>query len=390
MIKLETFIKNDFLLLVIVAITFLNPFFYGYRIAILFSLFCFFKLNKILVLFDNNVIFLFLFSFFYEVFRFINDYSGDQFFIFILPNLFVPSCVYLTGKYFANKYQDVKIRIFFLFFISLTFSLVPLVSIIFQLIENGFLEGARKMYILWNANYEVSPTVYASYFTLNMASIGMVNIKKDNKFQKIITLLIILLFIPSLLCVFRLGTRAQIGLAIASLLGSFLISIKDQSLFRNFIIILTFIFLSYFLVSNFSTELEIMTFFADRLDDDGANINSVGGRLDRWIGSIDALTTDPFGWEFERYGYAHNLWLDVARVGSIFSLLFLIFFTISSIIILLKALKHNKNNLFYRAYTFIFFISIFLLFNVEPIMEGMYLLFLIFCMFIGILKKNLN
>ena len=151
--------------------------------------------------------------------------------------------------------------------------------------------------------------------------------------------------------------------------------------------------LTFYLINNFNENADVIKFYADRLNDDEMAVGKAGGRTERWIGGLESIITDPFGWEFSRFGYAHNLWLDVARVAGVIPLTILLFFTVSSIKIWIKSLRILRNDLFLRSYVFIYFISIILLFNVEPIMEGMYLLFLLFCMFIGFLygmKKDIR
>ncbi len=387
------FIKKNFFLLSILFLVFINPFFYGYRVAMLFFIFIFFKTNFFFSNVDKNVLYLFLFACSYEMLASLRVDSLDKGFMSILPNILAPSVLYLIGKYISENCKGNQVRIFLLFYLSVVFSIIPLISILLQIQENGFIEGTRSLYLIWDKNLEISATGLGSYFVLNMASIGLINVKKTTKIERNITIGIVILFVLSLVCVLRLGSRTQLVLAIVSLLGSFLLNLRQNSFFKNVLFIASIMALTFYLINNFNENADVIKFYADRINDNEMGVGTAGGRTERWIGGLESIVTDPFGWEFSRFGYAHNLWLDVARVAGVIPLFFLIIFTFVSFKTWLKTLKLLSSDLFMRSYIFIFFISIILLFNVEPIMEGMYLLFLLFCMFIGFLygmKKDIR
>ena len=165
------FIKKEFILLMILFIVFINPFFYGYRIAMMFFVFMLFKVKYFLSNVDKNALYLFLFSFSYEILAALRLDALNTSLVPMLPNIFVPSLLYLIGKYISNNYEGDQGRIFFLFFLSTIFSIIPLFSILLQIQENGFMEGTRSLYIIWDKNFEISATGLGSYFALNMASI---------------------------------------------------------------------------------------------------------------------------------------------------------------------------------------------------------------------------
>jgi hypothetical protein len=388
------FIKKEFLLLLILFVVFINPFFYGYRIAILFFVFIFFKIKYFIPRIDKNVFYLFLFATSYELLASLKLDYIESGIVAILPNIFVPSLLYLIGKYISINYRNHQIGVFFLLFIAFSFSLIPMTSILLQIQENGFIEGSRSLYLIWDKNFEISATGLGSYFVLNMASIGLINIKKSSKVERSVTFLVVVLFLLSLICVLRLGSRTQLVIAVISSVGTYLLNIRKQSLFKNVFFAALLIGSTFYLLENIDGKSDVMSFYSDRMNNDEAGIGTAGGRTGRWISGLESIVSDPFGWELSRFGYAHNFWLDVARVAGIIPLLFLVLFTVSSIKIWIKSLKILRDDLFFRSYIFVFFVSIILMFNVEPIMEGMYLLFLLFCLFVGflngIITKNKN
>jgi hypothetical protein len=384
--QINIFIKKEFIFLFIIFIVFINPFFYGYRIAMLFFVFMFFNIKYLISNIDVNVFYLFLFTLSYELISSVRYDYVDKGIVAIIPNIFVPSLLYLVGKYVSVNYKNHQIWVFFMFFITFAFSLIPMISILLQVQENGFIEGTRSMYLIWDQSFEISATGLGSYFTLNMASIGLINVKKNTKTERNIFIGIAILFVLALVCVLRLGSRTQLVLAVVSLLGTFLWNFRQNSFLKKVLFIASLSVLIFFMVNNFDENADVMKFYSDRLNNEEVGIGSAGGRTERWMGALESIITDPFGWELSRFGYAHNLWLDVARVAGIIPLLFLILFTVSAIKTWFKSLQILGENLYLKNYVSLFFISIILLFSVEPIMEGMYLLFLLFCTFIGFLK----
>ena len=380
------FFKKEYFLLGIVFITFINPFFYGYRIAILFILYIFFKIKYFYPIVDRSLFYLFFFSLSYEFIQLSNVNVVEKNIISILLNIFIPSVLYLIGKYISTYYPSTQIILFFLFFIAFFFSIVPMISILMQISNNGFIVGTRSMYLIWDKNILINATGLGSFFLLNMVAIGIINIKKELIVEKWINRGVVALFIFSFICVLRLGSRTQLVVASLSLLLSYLLNLRKQSLLKNIFLLIIFTGIIYFIVNNINEESTIMKFYADRMDNNEFGLETAGGRTERWVHSIEAILTNPWGWEFSRYGYAHNLWLDVARVSGIIPFLILILFTISSIKSFILSLKALRNNLFIRIYILVYFLGFYALFFVEPVMEGVYLLFLLFCVFTGLIS----
>lgn len=386
--NIKYFVKNEFILLLIIFIVLINPFFYGSRLGLLFFVFVVSKPDKFLPIFDRNVFYIFTFSLTYGILSSLRvDNSRQEGILAIISDVIVPFSIYLVGKYLSSKYKDIQIYLFILFFIGFSFSLIPIISILDQIFLSGFLEGARNMYLIWDKNTVISATALGSCFLFNMSSIGLIIVKKNTKFELRLTLANIILFVLSMVCILRLGSRTQILLSLVSIFVAFILNIKRQSLFNIFIKFLSFSSIFFYLYSNTNQDSEIFQFYADRIGNgNGYGIDDAGGRSNRWIGALQSIITDPFGWEFERFGHAHNLWLDVARVSGIIPLFFLLFFTFSAFKNWIRVVSYFKNELFIKTYISILFLLFILQFSVEPVIEGMYLLFLSFCLFVGFIK----
>jgi hypothetical protein len=121
-------------------------------------------------------------------------------------------------------------------------------------------------------------------------------------------------------------------------------------------------------------------------NNDTEHLVSASGRTELWSTSIGNITKNPFGWEKTAVTYAHNLWLDVARIAGIIPFIFICLFTVSCIYLIKKTLKISPTNHYFNTTILVFFAGFMAVFFVEPIIEGLYMLFLIFCFFIGILS----
>lgn len=379
------FIVKEKFLLLLIFITFLNPFFYGYRIALLLFSLPFFSPKLFVEKIDKTLFVLFLFSCTYQIIGAFGT-DIDKSLISLLPDLFIPSLMYMSGKYISKNYKYNEIRIFFLLFLAISFSIIPIISILLQILQNGFSQGSRNLSLLWYKNTPIAATGLGGYLALNMGFIWVINEKKTTIFQKRISSCMILLFILSLVCIVRLGDRTELGIAFFSLIFSYTLNIRKSSLLKNLLIILIFVVGYFYIIKLFQQSSILISFYTDRLNSQQAGINTFGGRSSRWGSAFQSILTDPFGWPLSRFGYAHNLWLDVARVSGIIPMLCLIIFTLSSIAILFKSLKYLKRERFLKECILFYYLSIILVFMVEPVMDGLYLQFLLFCLFIGFLS----
>lgn len=392
--SIKSFIKTDFVILMLLIMTFVNPFFYGSRIALALTVVIFFSLKKYINCFDKNLFLIFFFSIFYEIIKVLKIEFEFIGFSSILGNILAPASLYLIGQKISKKCRNFDVLLFVLFILSLSFSIVPMISILLQIQENGFINGTRSLYLIWDKGSLRSATQFASFFVFNMAAIGLLNVKKKTKMEKLMSIAIVFLFVLSLICVLRLGSRTLILVGLISLLSSYLYNINKKSLLNViFNLLIAFLGINY-LVSIFDINSDVMYFFASRLNSDEYGVTNAGGRTERWISALNSIIEYPFGWKLSTFGgYAHNFWLDIARVAGIVPFIIMLKITFNSIKILLKSHNLLKGNEYVRSYFFICFLAFMLLFLVEPVMDGMFLLFLFYCFYVGFLKgisTNLN
>jgi hypothetical protein len=385
---IQTFIKREFLLLFILLIFLINPYFKGVYICyILAFYFLTLKFRFFITNLDKKGILLLLFSISYSI---IYSFNTEEDIAFIALYAISPITFYFIGKYFSTYYPSYKVYYFLFLFLTLGYSLIPAVSIIKHIIENGF-TGSRNLSLLWVNHVDITATILGAYFTLNMAALGTIFVKKTTSFEKRIKFISLGTFIISLFCVLRVASRTQLAIAGISIFLTLIYLMFKQSFKRNFYILLTIIIVFIF----FSKTISNSVYFniLNERNNSTEELMKFNGRSDLWLASIENITKNPFGWgnhpnvwvNFETE-YSHNLWLDVARLTGIIPLVFLCFFTISCISLVMNTLKLSQSNIFFNISIITSFAGFMTVFFVEPVIEGLYLLFLIFCFYIGILS----
>ncbi|VAW11533.1 hypothetical protein MNBD_BACTEROID03-1074 [hydrothermal vent metagenome] len=378
--------KIGFIISLLLFLYLINPYnlnmYFGYILVALTLT----KKQVLLKNLDANFTLLLVFSIIYALFYALDPIGGNQYvFVYAL----FPSAFYLLGKYIYEQLGGkIMVLFYFLFILGTLFSLTSLISVLLNILEGGFGQLDRSLPLFWNGQV-VPATLMGSYFILNMCipALLVVRQEKSNLLFKIIAIVIYLL---SLACVLRLGSRTQIVISLIALFGSLLYIIPRQSMKRNMITFIVFFVGISFLISNVSFDLnqDWLSTFAGRMEKGGASdIASGGGRVERWGKSFEKMFTHPFGWDADEFGHSHNLWLDVLRVSGIIPFIFLVAFSIRSFFNVKAAVRNNRERQTFNNLLIAYFVAFFLVFMVEPIFEGIFELFAIFCLFMGIVNK---
>jgi O-antigen ligase len=380
--------------LLLIIIYLLNPFNYGFLIGYILVPVILFDSDFIKKNLDTDFYILLLFSVIYGLFySFGAENSLGTQYIFIY--MITPPVFYLFGKYLIKDKILNQNNIFYIILCVVTvFSLSAVISVFLNFQEGGFAQLDRTIPMFWNGA-PVSATIMGGFLTFNMC-IPALLISNQGKKGIIFNILLSTLFAITLVCVLRLGSRTQLGIFLITTIISLIYVIPKQSFKRN---LLLFVFLGaiiFFITKNISFDLnqDWLTTFADRMDKGGSDIASGGGRTERWEKSFRNLFEKPLGWDVREFGYSHNLWLDVLRVSGFIPFFLLVIFSIKSLIQIRKIVLLKPNNILLNSQIIIYSIAFFLLFMVEPIFEGLFTFFVLFCLFKGSINKyylnNLN
>lgn len=384
--EIQVFLKKEFLLLLLLLILFIDPFQKGLYVSFILAIyFITIELFSSLAAIDKLGILLILFSISYSV---IYSMYPDAHFTLILGYAIAPITFYAIGKYFWTKYRSYNIFYFLVIFLSLGYSLIPAISIIYHIIENGF-SGTRELRLITRDVASGGPLL-GSFFTMNMAALGTLFVHGSKKIENNIKIISLAVFIISLLCVLRVASRTQLGIALISLLVTISYLSVKQSFSKNIRLILTIALLSIVLLFTISSDSAILNILNQRNNSEEVLMSGTG-RTWLWKLSVNNIFEHPFGWELPSStsgagGYSHNLWLDVSRIGGIIPFFFLSFFTILCVYLVMKTIKVAPYKLYFNTTVLVLFFGLMAVFFVEPVIEGMFNLFLVYCLLIGILS----
>lgn len=362
----------------------LNP--YGLNIYIGYILIplVFIKKEFLVKSVDFNFFTLLLFSISYAAFFMLDPVAGNQ---YIVVYAFVPGVLYLLGKYFADKLNNNTQKLFVLFLISgIIFSISSFLSIITDLLNNGFADVNRNLPNFWTGQI-IPATIMGSYFSVAM-TIPALLIPKIKGFPKIFKVFLLIYYVISVACILRIGSRTQLGISIITLSASLLFIVPKQSFKRNIFLIGLFVLSILYVLKTVSFDLnqDWLSAYANRMEDSN-DFSSGGGRTVRWEKSLINLFEKPLGWDEDEFGHAHNLWFDVLRIGGIIPFILLIIFTTKSYVVVLGALKKRVQNFLFQNQILVYTIGFTSVFALEPILEGMFDFFAFFCFFSGAVKS---
>lgn len=382
-----TIVKNEFILLLICFIFFINPPTYGVYTAFLIPFYLILNFDLVIKNIDNKGIFIFIFSVSYIIIYSFNPIGGYS----LMAIYFAFFAIYMIGKILSKKYQASNVFYFLFAFLMLSDLLIPSISIVMNLAKIGF-TGGRNMALLWDPNFEYAATGLAGHFILSITAFSTILVPNTTKFESRMKLLYGAIFIISLLCILRLASKTQIIILVITILITILYLIPKQPFIKTFglITLISTIILTVFYLK--STDSILFNEYNQRAETEDLSYTlSASGRTDIWSRSIGNIFTHPLGWEAHEFGnfkYSHNLWLDAGRVTGIIPLIFLVIFTFQSITLILKVIR--SNSYFFNMNVASAFIGLMALFFVEPIIEGLPSALIIFCFLIGYLTGFLE
>ncbi len=371
------------LLLLYLIDPFHTDFIFGYLLAI----FIFMDYKQLKKSLDTDFTLLALFTFSYAIFYTFNLDLGTQF-IFIYA--FIPLAFYLLGKLLVWKADNVKQLFMMSLFLGIFFSFIALISVLLNIAEQGFVSLERSVPYIWGG-IPPAATVMATYFLFNMC-IPAILISRFKETGLLVKIFLFVVFLLSVYCVLRLGSRTQLAIGLFTLIASLLYIVTKQSAKKNILIfILIFVGVNFGLSRfDLNSKSDLMTSFSSRMESKSHGAGTAGGRSQRWEKSLVNLWEEPLGWDYQEFGHSHNLWLDVARVSGILPFLLLVAFSIRSFINTRKVIIKNPGNIALNNLIIAFSLAIFLQFFVEPIFEGVFHLFVFYCLFQGIINGYLQ
>ena len=361
----------------------IDPFELGYLACYLLTVLIYIKKDFILKHLDTDFLVLAIFSITYALFSILDPdiYVQTIFFYGIFPPVF-----FLLGKYFVFKAEDLKTIYIVFLLVGFLYSFTALLSVLTALRGGGFTDFERKLPMFWNGRLR-SATLMGAYFTFNMCIPALLLVRKQ-VIPFIFRILSIVIFVLSLLCVFRLGSRTQVVICALTVGITLILMVPKQTVQQNMRLFFLLIIVAglIYLYVPMDLDSQYLSTLGRRLQESN-NTGSAGGRTERWVKSIENLFQKPFGWDFKEFGYSHNLWLDVAQVNGLIPFFALLLFSMRTLINTKCAYILNKKELSLNSIIIAFTIAANLLFFVEPVTEGVFSIFLVYCFFQGGISK---
>lgn len=338
-------------------------------------------------LMDKSGLILFAFSVVYAIFYSLNSSEGGLQLIGIYA-LF-PLTFYLLGKVISYKLDSGNKICNLYIIIAIIYSSISLISVLYNISNYGFIVLDRDVPTIWGNTQNATGT--AVYLFANMC-IPAVLIFSFKTRKKIFNILLIAIYILSIICVLRLGSRTQIIISLLTLFTSIIFLLTSVSIKKKIVIIIGVFALINITISYLQLDFDsdLLSAYASRMESKEYGASTAGGRTERWISSIEYLFKKPLGWQVKEFGLSHNLWLDTARAGTVISFILLILFTILSLKNTFKLIKNKNESLAFKNQVLVYTLGFMLQFFVEPILEGSLELFTFFCMFQGTINGRIQ
>lgn len=389
-INIKRFFQNEFLWLIPFIFGMLNLFGFGVYFDSIFIFFVYLIIifRNVKLIFDPIFFVLLLYTIIYVYFL---NYHGFKLSLLSqVYTIFLPTAYFLYGKYLARKYSNINFIYFLFFFLIFLQSFIPFISTIFSIYNDGFMLMDRDFKLIWTSAEKFSATLIGSNMALNMAIFSVIFVKTNNKvetkYKKIAFILFIMAFITNL----HSSTRTGFFISVIALFSLFIGS-NAKFIFTTLLkifIIFTLIYFSLYItgIIDWIKGLFIYSRFTVELADANIREAETIPRLFRFQYAIEGLFKYPLGGRVAYIGvgqYVHNLWLDVGWKTGVFPLIPLLVFTFSYIKSIFLIIRNKENNYFFKVLILSLAIGFLLGFSVEPVMEGLFKPFCLWCFFVA-------
>lgn len=367
-------IKN-IILVFLLSLIFLNLQGYWYVMAVLPIVYALF-FNEVYRQFDTLFILLVVFGFWYVLFA--PPLSTNEYAIFI----FVYPMLYLVGK-FLGTYENKEGLVNILFVLAFSMALFYLVSIYTDVAKYGFYTETRNLEIDGRGmDEEIAATGIYSNLVLLISFIVVLFTKLPYKKRILFVLFAIAAFVAAI----RIQSRSSVVIMVIELVLFLVMDFKNIIKTRLTTVVVSLVLIVFsvgYVLNNYEEELGVLERFQEE------DVETGGHRTELSMIIINNLTENPWG-KIEHTPYAHNLWLDCARVSGIVPLFFLLIITIYYIYSVWKVYKQDDYGGDYKNILVLIGIILLIYMNTEPILEGCPLLFVVFVIYLGMLRGQLT
>jgi O-antigen/teichoic acid export membrane protein len=311
----------------------------------------------------------------------------------LLKYLFVPILCYQAGKYFVEYSKNDKSFIDNLSFLLFSFSLIVFLSMAKDISEVGYISTTRNIAVIGGGDDINNATRINAILSVWLVMFGFVFYQTQYAIENKRKLLFLLISIIAIAFTLRLGSRTGLVVIGVSSFAVITYNFRRYSYIRKLwlIILVTVVVIG---IGNFiANNEEVLIAYADRADSEEFGASTGGGRTQLWEYFGSKILDYPMGdmpTNETKSPYAHNYFIDVARVSGIIPLICIILFTISVLRNFKKLLFNANISIFIRNLILVLNVSFYMVFMVEPIIEGCFSLFMLYTFTCGINSRLIN
>ena len=314
---------------------------------------------------DGAGLALLLFSIFYTIMVIMSGQMKSGF--VTLSYLISPIALYRFGQYLMSEYRNDNDRFRLLLFVVIAYLINMFVLTFVDIAIVGIINEDRALLGTSTEDDALAATLYGLMASVGIGCIGACFARSQKLIIRLFYFVIVAL---SLLTVIHLINRGGLVVLIICLMCSMLINYR-KSVGKLLLVVIALIIGVFLLFESGILSNDVIDAYQDRNDVSGYGIESAGGRTDLWMVSVENLFRNPMGWEQKRY--AHNLWLDMARIGGWISL---IPFLLVTIIIFRKLfVLFRRGGSSFSNTLVVLNLALFLAAFIEPVIEGSMLFF---------------
>lgn len=381
--------KNTFLLralIIAMSIIFITPWGYvHYSAIILLPIFSIIIGNKN-YFYNKETLLLILFSLAYAFILILNSEErigvGSS-----LKYIFVPVLCYQTGKYFAGISKSERSFVRNILILMFVFSIVIYLSIVVDIYKFGYLSILRNIQVIGEGEGEKNATGVNAIISIWLTMIGFFFYKAECIYEKKYKYIILIISIVAILFTLRLGSRTGMFLLAASSVSVIFYNFRRYNNKEKFKLLVSIAFIIIGLIVFADNSGEVLIAYAGRAESEQFGVSTAGGRTEMWFHYAAMILDYPFG-SMPSHGagfeYAHNYFIDIARVSGIIPLAIIFVFTLSSLWNLKRLLLNNNISLFARNLILVLNVAFITVFMVEPVIEGSFSLFMMYLFVCGI------
>ena len=260
---------------------------------------------------DQIAIAIILFSLFYTIMVVLGGEFKSGF--MTLSYLITPVSLYRYGRFIMDEDFEEKPRIRLIMFMAFAYLLNVFVLTIVDMSIVGIVNEDRALLGHSADDDALAATLYGLMSSVGVGMLGVLLARKVGVFQRIFSLVVVVM---SLLVVVHLINRTGLVVAVVCLFFTILYR-ENFKVFKILLLAGVLALVGFAVFASGLIDPELLEAYQKREAARGMGLSTAGGRTDLWFEALGELFVSPLGWK--QHSYAHNMWLDLAKIGGWFA-----------------------------------------------------------------------